>query len=75
MIDLYPRLYLLFPTPEAAYVFARRLDRAIKPDVTAEAHGCRVEVDGADHPELRMDIIGAAKTLGGDEVPAPSRLS
>lgn len=77
MTDLYPKLYLLFPTPERAHNFCAAARRFLHPGVTAEQFGCRVEVDGDDvqHPTMRLDIVHAAKVMGGDEVPAPRRLN
>ncbi len=70
-----PDLTLLFPTIEHAYAFAQQFDRTVYEQMTARVEGHRVKIDtnalvNVRVLELRYDLVMAAKTMGGEEVPA-----
>ena len=71
MVNLTSDLRILFPTAEAAFQFAFRCEDMLI-DIFVEQDGPIVTItgDGADHPVLREDLVTAAKTIHGDEIPA-----
>lgn len=68
MVDLYPDLRILFPTAELAFTFAFKCEDMLE-HIFVEQDGPIVTIAGADHPELRADLIKAGKTIHGDEIP------
>lgn len=65
--DLYPKLCLLFPDEQRAQHYAMRAG-AIAGLVISVVQRV-VEIEGADHPDLRSDLTDAARVLGGDPIP------
>ena len=69
VIDLYPDLRILFPTADVAFAFAYRAEDILE-HIFVDQEDRIVTIAGADHPELRADLIAAAKLVHGDVIPS-----
>ncbi|MGY3278081.1 hypothetical protein [Bradyrhizobium sp. S3.7.6] len=61
-------LRISFPDVDRAFLFAQRAHYMLRIDVIIEG-GVIVEIDGDELPAMRADLILAAQTIGGEEIP------
>lgn len=68
-MDLHPKLVILFPRQLYAAEYAASAIQTLGDIIEVQLDGTVVTITGADHPELRADLMTAAKLLGGDQIP------
>jgi hypothetical protein len=66
---LYPKLCLLFRNSTDAAAFEMMTIKHLGEWLEIERQVTVIKIIGADHPELRADLLRIAKGMGADQIP------